>query len=278
MKVDIEFLYTGYCINIEKAVLKTGRWKIVRFPSLSVLIHHPIHGKILFDTGYSKHVFNETKCSPLTLYKILTPITFREEDSAAYQLRQRGIQPEAINFVIISHFHADHIGGLRDFPNARFLYPSTAYDAVKDLRGFSALHAAFIPGLIPKDFIERSEIIDNFPKIKLPYNEFQEGRDLFGDGTMVAIELPGHARGQIGLLLNTNTDGMTFLVADASWTSAAIRNNTPPNWLGKLVLADYSAFLKTLELLHQFHKEYPEVKIVPTHCEEIFSSKKAGKS
>ncbi len=268
-KVKIKFLDTGYCKNFEKAVLVNGRWKIIHFPALSVLIDHPLHGKILFDTGYASHLFEHAKHFPLKLYTMLTPITHTSEESAAHQLKAFRIQPADIGHIIISHFHADHISGLRDFPNANFIYLPKAYESVKHLTGVSALHAAFIPGLIPADFEERSTPIQSDNLKPLPYSQFPKGFDLFGDGSVVAVELPGHAHGQIGVFLTLEAGEVVFLIADASWTSRAVRENIVPNWLGRLVLDDYTAFKKTLLALHLFQKEHPEILIVPPHCREF---------
>ena len=33
-----------------------------------------------------------------------------------YQLKEKGISPDEIKYIIISHLHPDHIGGLKFFP------------------------------------------------------------------------------------------------------------------------------------------------------------------
>ena len=121
MQLKVNFFQAGYCTHPEAIVMRDRPWKIMEFPSIVALISHPQIGSILFDTGYSNRFFQETSSFPFRLYALTTPVYFQDEDSAAYQLEKEGIQPETIQSIIISHFHADHIGGLGDFPQANFI-------------------------------------------------------------------------------------------------------------------------------------------------------------
>lgn len=244
--VEIKLLKVGYCTQIEKVILKNGKFKKIIFPATCALIKHSTEGYILFDTGYSKRVLKD---APL-LYRLITPITFNEENSLINQLQRHDISPDMIKTIIISHFHADHIGGLRDFPKAKFICSKEAFDSIQHLKGLKALMAAFIPSLIPDDFTKRLQFI--------------ESNDLLGDGSLIAINLPGHAAGQVGIMV----DQKILLAADACWTSAAYREYLLPHPLVKLIIHDYKAFKKTLLMLHQLHLKHPEIKIIPTHCEE----------
>ena len=54
-----------------------------------------------------------------------------------------------IDGIIISHFHADHIAGLRDFTDVACVCSGAGWHHVRTLRGLAVLREAFIPGLIP---------------------------------------------------------------------------------------------------------------------------------
>ncbi|MED1861527.1 MBL fold metallo-hydrolase [Brevibacillus reuszeri] len=84
------------------------------------------------------------------------------------ELRQPGIGEEEVRYVVLSHFHADHPAGLRDFPNARILYKRDAHTAIKDLGLLASVKAGCLPGLLPDDFEERSAFIDETPMRRLP--------------------------------------------------------------------------------------------------------------
>lgn len=183
--------------------------------------------------------------------------------------RQAGIDPSNIQYVILSHFHADHIGGIRDFPQAKFIYLQSAYDSVKHRKGFSALRAAFLPDLLPSDFEQRALPIDETQLVSLPASyPFKRGLDVFGDGSVIAVDLPGHADGQIGVLLTTEKQPY-FLCADAVWSSRAYRECVAPHWVAGLIMDDRRAYQDSFWRVHDFHKQHPEYRIVPSHCDEI---------
>ena len=49
----------------------------------------------------------------------ITKVVIEDHQELKNQLQSFGIKTNDINHIIISHFHADHIGGLQDFPNAK---------------------------------------------------------------------------------------------------------------------------------------------------------------
>ena len=101
--------------------------------------------------------------------------------------------------------------------------------------------------------------------------------DLFGDGSAVVLSLPGHARGQIGLLANTHR-GMIFFVADSCWMSDSFRTNTPPHWLSRVFIDDFATMKSTLAQIHRYHQHHPEVTIIPSHCPEVFKRYVGGRT
>lgn len=271
--VKITFFDTGYCTTIERIVLKTGKLQVMKCPATCALIQHPLHGLILFDTGYANYVKAETYHFPYRLYRWLTPMFFHEEKSVANQLKARGIHPDDIKAIIVSHFHADHIGGLKDFKKANFIYLQEAYENLKGLTGMKALSHGYLSGLLPEDFEIRSFPINakKTNTIDLPYQEFPKGYDLLGDRSLISVHLPGHAKGQMGLFVLTQDRGIIFLAADACWHSRAYRELEGPHPIAKLILNNYQEYMATLEKLHTFHRNHPEITIIPTHCPEVYA-------
>lgn len=257
----------GHCLQVEAFAIRGGRWRLIRFPSMMALLEHPKHGKALFDAGYSDRFFTATKSFPYRLYRWLTPVTLDEESTASRFLGQHGIRLEGLKHLLISHFHADHLGGLRDFPNTVFHCSRKGFLSIDGRSGFAALKRAFLPDLMPPDFSDRTRFIENDPLIPLGkmWHPFTEGRDIFGDQSLVAIDLPGHATGQFGIAFHDNQNEPVFLVADACWMSRAYRENRSPRWLGWFPQADSKAYKQTLEKLHQLYCESPSVRILPTH-------------
>lgn len=266
MKVKVELFSAGHAANIAKMVDRTQPFKVVHFPAICALITHPVHGYLLFDTGFSRAVLEGTSSFPMNLYRLITPVIFDDSESAVENLKRRGVDPAEINYVFLSHFHIDHMGGLKDFPNAKYIYSTEGFEASRGLTGFKAVLKAYLKDLEPDDMDKRSIRIEQFTH-SISYPGFDKGFDIFGDGSIVAVDLPGHAPGQFGLFLQTE-GGVVLLAADASWTSEAIENLSFPHPFVKLILHDYPAFEITLKKLHRLYKERPDVKILPTHSDK----------
>ena len=111
----------------------------------AVLLQHG-RSAVLFDTGYSDHFRAETKSFPNALYARLMPPRFDGADRACDQLRRFGIDPADVRAIVVSHFHADHIAGLRDFPKARILCAGDGYQAIRTARGLGGLMGGLLPG------------------------------------------------------------------------------------------------------------------------------------
>jgi glyoxylase-like metal-dependent hydrolase (beta-lactamase superfamily II) len=270
--MQVNFFQGGYCTHPQAMVIRDGKWKTANFPSLFALISHPQIGAILFDTGYSQRFFAETSHFPFQLYALTTPVYLQPGESAVEQLQNHGLEPEEIKYIIISHFHADHIGGLSDFPNAQFICFQSAYQAVKSLGKIAALKSGFLAGLLPSDFEQRAIFVEQKNSIPLlhEYSIFETGFDLFDDGSLIAVELPGHATGQLGLFFTDGDNQSYFLIADACWLSRAYQEFVQPHPIANLIFANSRDYVDTLYKIHQLHKSNPRLKIIPTHCSDTW--------
>lgn len=266
----ISVLHAGYCTSPEHIAIQGGAWRRVHFPAMFALFEHPRFGAMLFDTGYSYRFFEETRTFPNRLYRWLTPLTLREEDLAINQLSAFNIRPCDITHIFISHFHADHVAALADFDIARYVYLPHAFDALRCLRGFGAVRRAYLPGLIPGDFDERSAPVNlSKPRVlPLEYAPFAMGYDLLGDESIIAVELPGHAIGQMGLFARDDNQQTFFFVADAAWLKQAVQENRPPHKIANRLFSDPKSYRATLSKLHTYHLNHPSVHLIPSHCEE----------
>ena len=264
-QVKFWLIDTGYCLASEHHVMRGGEHKTFKAHALVVLLEHPTAGRILFDTGYAPRVKLAFKHFPFQLYGAMTPVTTKLEWSALAQLDKLGVKPSHISRVIISHFHADHIGGLRDFKDSRLIASRLAFDDVRKAQGFAALRRAFLPALMPNSS-QQFDLVDLFASD--PLEPFGPTHDLLGDGSLRLVSLPGHARGQVGLFAQTVV-GPVLFAADGAWTSEAIRENRPPAPLALHLVGDPRETVATLRNLHEFAQTHSNVWIIPTHCPEV---------
>ena len=271
MLEDIKLLSAGFCLHPEFMSIRGGGWRPCRFPAGFACLVHRRHGAVLFDTGYSDHFRAETRSFPDALYARLMPPRFEGADRACDQLCRFGVDPADVRAIVVSHFHADHIAGLRDFPKARILCARDGYQAIRTARGLGGLMGGLLPGLMPADLDDRVRHIEDLPTIDLPpaLAAFGQGRDLFGDGSALAIALPGHSVGQIGLYIPDSPKGALFLVSDAAWSLDAITQLRPPPRVVTALTGQSQPYLATLAKLHHLHHAEPHLAIRPAHCSKV---------
>ena len=275
----LTLLDTGYCVHPEHVVLRNWRLRTMRFPAMFALIEHPDRGPILFDTGYGQPYLDAVRTSfSGKVYNAVTPVTTSAPQFAAARLRAMGIDPSDVRTIICSHFHADHVAGLVDFPAARFLYFRTAWEKVARLRGVRALLNGFLPSLLPPDFEARSTAIEEtaWKPLAPEYAPFTQGVDLFNDGSLIAVALPGHAAGQLGLFVRREEASDAFLVADACWTTRSFQEEIVPSSVTRLLFDSMGEYRESLGLVAEFHRQRPDALIVPSHCEALRSSAEFG--
>ena len=139
--ISHQVLVTGISRHPELSVQKGGRFSPIDFP-ISVVLLEMSSGYWLFDTGVGPQM-QRLKSGVLSrLYPIVVPYSASVDGSAAQQLRDRGIDPSDVERVVVSHFHADHIGGLRDFPNAEIVGHLDGLEQLFTERGVTAARKA----------------------------------------------------------------------------------------------------------------------------------------
>jgi glyoxylase-like metal-dependent hydrolase (beta-lactamase superfamily II) len=263
-------LRVGSCRHLECVAARGGKLSLVDFPALCGLIRHPAIGWILYDTGYADHFFTETEPWPERLYRNILPVDLPSAQILTRQLARFGITPADIKMVIISHYHGDHIAGLRDFPNARFIALQADTNKLKTLHGrrLKATLKAHLHGLLPADFFARLEDADACQARDLPewMHPFRYGLDLLGDGSLLGVPLPGHSNGQLGLFMPDVDGRPVFLVADACWSLPACKEGRLPSRLTVFVSADRQRFKETFWGLRELVVREAAIAVLPSHC------------
>lgn len=268
-------LDTGHCLAHEYVLIQGGERKQVHCHSIVALLGHPQHGWLFWDAGYAPRMLPATAHFPFSLYRLITPLRLRPELAAVAQLLHFGLVPQDVKAIVISHFHADHLCGLLDFPASRFIAAREAYAPLAGAKGVAAMKQGFIPSLLPADFGSRVTLLDAFSGPPLP--RLGPTYDYYGDGSLQLVRLPGHARGQLGLLANTQL-GRLFFVADSCWMARSVAENRTVSRLGGLLSYNTALQAATIAQLHAFAAACPDVMIVPSHCPETFAELVATKA
>lgn len=268
-RLDWQLFEAGYCLHPERAVRRGGRLSCCQFPALVCLLQHPRRGRILFDTGYASAFLQATGRFPERLYRLVTPVRLAPQAPMHAQLAARGIAAEDIALIVLSHLHADHVSGIADFPDASLLCSREAWQDLQQRGRINALRHGLLPELTATAHGRIGWFEDAAP-VPLPpaFAEFGHGRDLLGDGSLLAVPLPGHAVGHFGLLFTDTQERRVFLIADAAWSSRSVRDGVPPPRLVTDLLGDTRQYRQTLQQLQRLAQQAPEVAIVPSHCQQ----------
>jgi N-acyl homoserine lactone hydrolase len=145
---------------------------------------------LLWDTGLSKEYLGK-------------PLTRGDADSTSLsttvvdQLARIGVKPAQVSMIGISHYHFDHIGQAADFPQAKLLIGKGDFEVLGQ-PGHEARAKFFSPWLQANANVEK----------------ISGDHDLFGDGSVVMLDLPGHTPGHHGLLVQLPKRGAVLLSGD----------------------------------------------------------------
>jgi glyoxylase-like metal-dependent hydrolase (beta-lactamase superfamily II) len=159
------------------------------------VIRHP-KGNVLFDTGPHPGVFQDPIARWGGLAKAFEPLG-DERSGILGQLETIGLKPEDVRCVVNSHLHFDHAGGNQFFPKSTFLVSR------KEM-GWAKRPENEGKGYFRADW--------DYP---LNYREIEGSFDLYGDGGLTILPLPGHTPGHQGLLVCLEKDGAIILSGDS---------------------------------------------------------------
>ncbi|WP_159564644.1 MBL fold metallo-hydrolase [Budvicia diplopodorum] len=254
----------GYCTHVACVALRGAGLSVCAFPARTYLIEAG-NGRWLWDTGYASHFDDATRKGVFVIYRKITPVYFESSQSIAQQLLSQGILAGDLNGLILSHFHGDHIAGLRDFTKTHYICSGSGWEKTRLLCGFSALKQGFVPALVPDVFESQLTFIEQFEVTDLPEELAPFTRAFIlpdSNGEVLLVELPGHASGHIGAFVLTE-DGWVLLAADAAWSDKNYKELRGPSRIANIIMADSKAYYRTLNHLHQLDKA--NVKILLSH-------------
>lgn len=167
------------------------------------------HGSdyMLWDTGLPAAMKGKPLDSKAAMDATVT-LTIKE------QLATLNVDPASIKYVAVSHYHFDHIGQLADFPGATLLVGKNDWQVV------TTDPATY--GADPKPF---EAWIKGGSKVEAVAND----KDVFGDGSVTMLRLPGHTPGHNGLLVRLKRKPV-LLTGDLAHFSENYKSNGVPTF------------------------------------------------
>ena len=166
------------------------------------LVRHP-DGDLMWDTGLPGMLTN-TAAQENGVFTVSLDQTLTD------QLRARDIDPQSIEYVSVSHSHFDHIGQVDQVSDATWLVHEDEYNAMFPPEG--------------SDGAAEGETVNQFSAFaSLERETFTGEKDVFGDGAVTILPMPGHTPGHTVLQVMLEETGPVLLTGDL-WHRAESRD------------------------------------------------------
>ena len=232
------------------AAAKVEQW----VPSLSYLVRHPRQGAFLMDAGM-RVADAKGRCDFGAKPFFWASCQTEPGQDVASQLRNDGVDPASLRFVLMSHLHGDHAGGLHALGAAgplRLLMAQEEWTAAsRAMRLVDGYISTLLDGPFEVAYLPMERAVE-MPLV---------GRalDLFGDGAVWVLPMPGHTRGELAVLLNA-TSGPLLFTFDTAHLRANLDHGVIPGFT-----VDKVAAKSAVGHLNALRAAYPNIRVFYGH-------------
>ena len=216
------------------------------------VVEHP-EGAIVIDTGETAKAMQPGYFPSWQIYFRTIREAVTPEQEIGPQLRAIGLDPTDVRWVIMTHLHTDHAGGLGHLPKSEILVMRSAYETAK---GFGGQVRGFLPQHWPQWF--KPKLLDLEDK---PFGSFPMSFALTHAGDVTIVPTFGHTPAHVSVILQDAA--MTYFFAgDASYTQQLMLDQHVDG-----VAPNENAAKQTLGRVRGFVQATPTVYL-PTHDPE----------
>jgi glyoxylase-like metal-dependent hydrolase (beta-lactamase superfamily II) len=228
---------------VNSATVRAAEWLVLRggagrVRELTVrygVFDHPIGGRCLVDTGYSARVTGGRRSFFLSAYAaVLQPKLSGEA--------LPGAEP-AVDTILLTHMHADHVSAVRDYLQAKIHARKDAVETFLRGSAYGRVRHGMFRELVPEVFEARVIAVEAQPVVEAPLG-LGPGFDVFGDGSVLAVDLPGHMKGHVGYVW-AQLERPLLYAADAQWLLKAIVEDRSPGAPARWIMDDPAAVKAT---------------------------------
>jgi len=173
-------------------------------------IEHP-EGLILVDTG-EVHEASDPRYYPAVhpYYRRALRVDLRESDEIDRQLQRVGLSTQGVRWVVLTHLHTDHAGGLRHFKDAEIVIGADEWSTGRGIGGWAR---GYLPHLLPRWLAPRTVAFTGHG-----LDDFTASHPLTEAGDVVLVPTPGHTHGHLSVIVRSDGQPDLLLAGDASYT------------------------------------------------------------
>jgi glyoxylase-like metal-dependent hydrolase (beta-lactamase superfamily II) len=220
-------------------------------PIYAWVIEHP-EGVLVVDTGETARASQPGYFPGWQPYfRFAVKEWVRPEEEIGPQMHALGIDPQRdVRWLVMTHLHTDHAGGLSHFSGVETLVSRTEYVGAQGIRGRIEGYPnhrwpdVFAPRLL--DFKDR------------PYGPFTQSLPLTRAGDVLLVPTPGHTRGHLSVVVQDG-DHAVFLAGDTSYTEELLLDRAPDG-VGPDAVQELDTHRRILQLAQTLPLVY-----LPTH-------------
>ncbi|TBR22774.1 MBL fold metallo-hydrolase [bacterium] len=213
--VRLDALATGQVRTRGETVSSMKSWHAkLKLDAPAFVVRHSSAGVVLFGTGLSP----DPARRPENLLSVVEqrPWTYarKKGQDAVSQLAAMGIAAEDVRWVLLSSLEPEQAGMVEAFPEASVVVSRREWEWRKGKLKPADKGYALSPEALEAALGPRLKLVDLSDKPA--FGPFENGLDLFADGALILVALPGRTPGTLGLWANLD-DGPLLMTGSAAY-------------------------------------------------------------
>lgn len=263
VRVSPALPFGGNCSIIKASGITTPKEKWLWLPVSSYLVEHP-KGLILVDCGWHREMspdgtFNKKAQIKSLGSRILYGINqgvVEKGMAIDEQLCQMGFKTTDLDYVLLTHLDCDHANGLRAVAGAKKIFVSRSemlFAQKKSITNLIRYQRRWWQG-VNLDLFDWNSVD----------GPFQRSFDLFGDGSVVMTNIPGHSDGLCAVRIKNSEGKYVLLFSDGGYAAKSWQEMITSG-----VAADRRQQYLSLEWIRQQSMDQNCIESLANHDENV---------